>query len=67
MAARFFMRVITWTLVDTRGKHIAIDGKGLRAAANKINGDRTPYIPNAIDVATRLVIGQLAIREKTLK
>ena len=59
--------VMSWIcqLVDTRGKHIAIDGKGLRAAANKINGDRTPYILNAIDVATRLVIGQLAIREKT--
>ena len=59
--------VMNWICqaVDTRGKHIAIDGKGLRAAASKINGDRTPYILNAIDVATRLVIGQLAIREKT--
>ena len=59
--------VMNWICqaVDTRGKHIAIDGKGLRAAASKIKGDRTPYILNAIDVATRLVIGQLAIREKT--
>ena len=59
--------VMNWIcqVVDTRGKHIAIDGKGLRAAASKINGERTPYILNAIDVATRLVIGQLAIREKT--
>ena len=52
-------------IVNTRGIHIAIDGKGLRAAANKIRGERTPYILNAIDVATRLVIGQLAIREKS--
>ena len=59
--------VMNWIcqIVDTRGKHIAIDGKGLRASASKINGERTPYILNAIDVSTRLVIGQLAIREKT--
>jgi len=61
------LAIMNWicAIVDTRGIHIAIDGKGLRAAASKIKGERTPYILNAIDVATRLVIGQLAIREKT--
>ena len=61
------LAVMNWicAITDTRGIHIAIDGKGLRAAAGKIKGERTPYILNAIDVATRLVIGQLAIREKT--
>ena len=61
------LAVMNWIcgIVDTRGIHIAIDGKGLRAAAGKIKGERTPYILNAIDVVTRLVIGQLAIREKT--
>lgn len=61
------LAVMNWicAVVDTRGIHIAIDGKGLRAAAGKIKGERTPYILNAIDVTTRLVIGQLAIREKT--
>ena len=61
------LAVMNWicAIVDTRGIHIAIDGKGLRAAAGKIKGERTPYILNAIDVTTRLVIGQLAIREKT--
>lgn len=48
----------------TRGIHVAIDGKGLRAAARKVREERTPYILNAIDVATKLVVGQLAIREK---
>lgn len=50
---------------NTRGIHIAIDGKGLRGAARKVQNGKTPYILNAIDVATKLVIGQLAIQEKT--
>ena len=52
-------------IINTRGGHIAIDGKGLRAAARKISNQRTPYIVNALDVATKLVVGQLAIPEKT--
>lgn len=52
-------------ILNTRGIHIAIDGKGLRAAARKIQDERTPYILNAIDTATRLVIAQLAIPEKS--
>lgn len=48
----------------TRGIHIAIDGKGLRAAARKVRGEKTPYILNAIDVSSKLVIGQLVIRKK---
>ena len=52
-------------IVSTRGIHIVIDGKGLRAATERIRGGRTPYILNAIDAATKLVIAQLAIPEKT--
>ena len=52
-------------IVSTKGIHIVIDGKGLRAATEKIRGGRTPYILNAIDAATKLVIAQLAISEKT--
>ena len=52
-------------IVNIRGKHLALDGKGLRAAANKMSDQRTPYILNALDVATKLVVGQLAILEKT--
>lgn len=61
------LAVINWTgeISDTRGIHIAIDGKGLRAAAHKVRDERTPYILNAIDAASRLVIAQLAIQEKT--
>ncbi|MBR1627783.1 MAG: ISAs1 family transposase [Lachnospiraceae bacterium] len=51
-------------IINTRGRQIAIDGKGLRAAAVKIRDQKTPYIVNALDVTTKLVIGQLAILEK---
>ena len=61
------LAIMNWIgeICNTRGIHIAIDGKGLRAAAHKVREERTPYILNAIDVASKLVIGQLAIREKT--
>ena len=52
-------------IVGTKGIHIVIDGKGLRAATEKVKGGKTPYILNAIDAATKLVIAQLAIHEKT--
>ncbi|MBR1866081.1 MAG: ISAs1 family transposase [Lachnospiraceae bacterium] len=46
-------------------KECGIDLKGLRATARKIRGERTLYILNAIDTASGLVIGQLAIQEKS--
>lgn len=55
----------TGEISDIRGIHIAIDGKGLRVAAHKVRDERTSYILNAIDVASRLVIAQLAIKGKT--
>ncbi len=60
------LALINWIgeIFNTRGIHIAIDGKGLRAAARKVRGEKTPYILNAIDTASRLVVGQLVIREK---
>ena len=61
------LELVNWVggILDTRGIHIAIDGKGLRAAASKMRDERTPYILNAIDVATKVVICQIAISEKT--
>lgn len=61
------LALINWIgeISNTRGIHIAIDGKGLRAAASKVKNEKTPYILNAIDSAARLVIGQLIIQEKT--
>lgn len=60
------LALINWIgeVFNTRGIHIAIDGKGLRAAARKVRDEKTPYILNAIDTASKLVIGQLVIHGK---
>ena len=43
------LALINWIgeIADTRGIHIAVDGKGLRAAAHKVRDERTPYILEA--------------------
>ena len=53
------------TIINTRGRHIAIDGKGVRAAALKVSGERTKYILNAIDTESCLVVGERFIPDKT--
>lgn len=60
------LALINWIgeVFNTRGIHIAIDGKGLRAAARKVRDEKTPYILNAVDTASKLVIGQLVIHGK---
>ena len=45
--------------------HIIIDGKALRAATEKIRDSSVPYILNAIEAATGIVIAQLPIDAKT--
>ena len=37
------LELVNWAggILDTRGIHIAIDGKGLRAAASKMRDERT--------------------------
>lgn len=52
-------------IVSTKGIHIVIDGKALRAATEKLKDKKPPYVLNAIDAATKLVIAQLAIPEKS--
>jgi predicted transposase YbfD/YdcC len=58
---------ITWIVGIARanGKHVAIDGKALRAACDKVHGGRVPYLVNAIIVDAGLCIGQIRIDEKT--
>jgi predicted transposase YbfD/YdcC len=62
----FCLIFIEWMtgILCTKGINIAIDGKGLRGGTEKIKGKKTPYILNAIDTATALVIAQLPIGEK---
>lgn len=52
-------------ILSTKGIHIVIDGKALRAAAEKIKDKKAPYILNALDATTDLVIAQIPIPEKT--
>ena len=47
------------------GSHIAIDGKAVRNAADKINGGNTPYIVSAFLTEVGISIGQVKCDEKS--
>ena len=51
-------------ILDSKGCHIAIDGKALRAAASKVKGERAPMLMHAMDAATGLVLAQLSLDDK---
>ena len=63
----FIYSFMEWTaeILCEHGIHIIIDGKALRGAAEKIKNGNTPYILNAIDSATQIVVAQFPIDEKT--
>ena len=52
-------------VLNSCGFHIIIDGKALRAATAKIRDENVPYILNAVEAATEMVIAQLPIDTKT--
>jgi predicted transposase YbfD/YdcC len=52
-------------IVTAPGKHVAIDGKAVRAAADKVHNGHIPYIMNAYIVEEGLCIAQLKVDEKT--
>ena len=58
-----FMQWMT-ELLKTQAAHIIIDGKALRGATERIKKGNTPYILNAIEAATNLVVAQIAIDTK---
>lgn len=62
----FCLSFIEWMtgILSTKGINIAIDGKALRGSMEKIKDRQAPYILNAIDTASALVIAQLPIMEK---
>ncbi len=62
--AELFM---TWVaeILRLKGIHVVIDGKALRAAAEKNENKKPPYVLNALDAATKLVIAQLPIMDKS--
>lgn len=53
------------SIVNTRGIHVAIDGKALRGSTEKSRGGGTPYILNLIDTETGIVLRQIPISLKT--
>lgn len=62
----FALEFMEWIgeIVCTKGIHIAIDGKALRAAMEKVKDFRAPMVLNALDVATGLVLAQIPIQNK---
>ena len=62
----FALQFTAWIgeIVETRGIHLIIDGKALRAAMEKVKNFRAPMVMNAIDAATGLVLAQLPLQNK---
>lgn len=52
-------------LVDIHGKHLILDGKGILAAAKKNQNKKTPYIINVLEFASKMVVMQLKVEDKT--
>lgn len=62
----FLFVFIEWIcgIVRTRGVHLAVDGKAMRAAAEKCKGKKAPMMLHVLEVATGLVLAQLPIPDK---
>ena len=65
--AEFLECFIQWIveLTHTEGKHVAIDGKAVRAACEKVYCKKVPMLINALVVETGICIGQLRVEAKT--
>lgn len=65
--AEFLECFIQWIADLTRpqGKHVAIDGKAIRAACEKVYCKKVPVLINALMVDTGICIGQLRVDAKT--
>ena len=65
--AEFVECFIQWLveLGRTGGKHVAIDGKAVRAACEKVYRKKVPMLINALVVDTGICIGQLKVDAKT--
>jgi predicted transposase YbfD/YdcC len=65
--AEFVECFIQWIvdLTEAKGKHVAIDGKAVRAACEKVYRKKVPILINALMVETGICIGQLRIEDKT--
>lgn len=61
----FALEFMEWIgeIVSTKGIHLAVDGKALRASVEKEKNFRAPMVLNAIDAATGLVLAQMPIKK----
>ena len=62
----FLFAFMEWIgeMLKTRGLHISIVGKAVKAALSKVKGGRTPMLLNAIETASGLVLAQLPVENK---
>ena len=62
----FALEFMEWIgeIVSTKGSHLAVDGKALRAAMEKVKDFRKPMVLNAVDAVTGVVVAQMPIKNK---
>ncbi len=62
----FALEFMEWIgeIVSTKGVHLAVDGKALRAAMEKVKDFRAPMVLNAVDAVTGVVVAQMPIKNK---
>ena len=62
----FALSFMEWIgeILNTRGLHLVIDGKALRAATAKVKDFRAPIVMNVIDAVSGLVLAQLPVQNK---
>ena len=62
----FALEFMEWTgeIVSTKGIHLAVDGKALRGAMEKVKDFRAPMVLNAINAVTGVVAAQMTIKNK---
>lgn len=62
----FLFVFIQWIgeIVQTKGVHLAVDGKAVKGAAAKVKGERAPMFLNVVEAATGLVLAHLPIPDK---
>ena len=64
---KFMKLFVQWVqnIAEIKGKHIAIDGKAVRAATKKAEKGNIPYVLNAFMCGAGISIGQKAVGAKT--
>lgn len=64
---QFMELFIKWIndIINEKGLHIAIDGKAIKSAKDKINGGNIPYILSDFLCDLGISIGQLKIKDKS--